>query len=153
MSDCIQLAHGGGGTLMQQLINQELRALYTDPAQVLHDAARLELPPGPLAFSTDGYVVQPLEFPGGDIGSLAVIGTANDLAMAGARPLHLSVALLLEEGLPLALLRRLVASMAAAAAGEGARPTAYLSPPVASGRYRRRRRSTPRRYARAISCC
>ncbi|WP_315858608.1 AIR synthase related protein [Cyanobium sp. L1E-Cus] len=60
-------------------------------------------------------MVQPLEFPGGDIGSLAVIGTANDLAMAGARPLHLSVALLLEEGLPLALLRRLVASMAAAA--------------------------------------
>ena len=115
MGERIQLAHGGGGTLMQQLINQELRALYADPAQVLHDAARLELPPGPLAFSTDGYVVQPLEFPGGDIGSLAVIGTANDLAMAGARPLHLSVAMILEEGLPLELLRRLVASMAAAA--------------------------------------
>ena len=115
MGERIQLAHGGGGTLMQQLINQELRALYADPDQVLHDAARLELPPGPLAFSTDGYVVQPLEFPGGDIGSLAVIGTANDLAMAGARPLHLSVAMILEEGLPLALLRRLVASMAAAA--------------------------------------
>ena len=115
MGERIQLAHGGGGTLMQQLINQELRLLYADPAQVLHDAARLELPPGPLAFSTDGYVVQPLEFPGGDIGSLAVIGTANDLAMAGARPLHLSVAMILEEGLPLELLRRLVASMAAAA--------------------------------------
>jgi hydrogenase expression/formation protein HypE len=68
-----------------------------------------------LAFSTDSYVVQPLEFPGGDIGSLAVTGTANDLAMAGARPLHLSVALILEEGLELALLRRLLASMAAAA--------------------------------------
>ena len=91
MGDRIQLAHGGGGTLMQQLIDQELRALFADPAQVLHDAARLELPPGPLAFSTDGYVVQPLEFPGGDIGSLAVTGTANDLAMAGARPHHLSV--------------------------------------------------------------
>ena len=115
MGDRIQLAHGGGGTRMQQLIDQELRALYADPAQVLHDAARLELPPGPLAFSTDGYVVQPLEFPGGDIGSLAVTGTANDLAMAGARPHHLSVGLILEEGLPLALLRRLVASMAAAA--------------------------------------
>ena len=115
MGERIQLAHGGGGTLMQQLIDQELRLLYPDPAQVLHDAARLELPPGPLAFSTDGYVVQPLEFPGGDIGSLAVIGTANDLAMAGARPLHLSVAMILEEGLPLELLRRLVASMAAAA--------------------------------------
>ncbi len=115
MGERIQLAHGGGGTLMQQLIDQELRLLYADPAQVLHDAAQLELPPGPLAFSTDGYVVQPLEFPGGDIGSLAVIGTANDLAMAGARPLHLSVAMILEEGLSLELLRRLVASMAAAA--------------------------------------
>ena len=111
----IQLAHGGGGTLMQQLIDQELRRLYDPPNLVLHDAARLELPCGPLAFSTDSYVVQPLEFPGGDIGSLAVIGTANDLAMAGARPLHLSVGLILEEGLPLALLRRIVASMAAAA--------------------------------------
>jgi hydrogenase expression/formation protein HypE len=119
MSERIQLAHGGGGTLMQQLIDQELRALYADPAQVLHDAARLDPPAGPLAFSTDAYVVQPLEFPGGDIGSLAVTGTANDLAMAGARPLHLSVALVLEEGLPLALLRRLVASMAAAAQGCG----------------------------------
>jgi hydrogenase expression/formation protein HypE len=115
MTERIQLAHGGGGTRMQQLIDQEFRALYADPAQVLHDAARLELPPGPLAFSTDGFVVQPLEFPGGDIGSLAVIGTANDLAMAGARPWHLSVAMILEEGLPLALLRRVVASMAAAA--------------------------------------
>ncbi|SBO43382.1 hydrogenase expression/formation protein HypE [Cyanobium sp. NIES-981] len=112
---CIQLAHGGGGTLMQQLIDQELRALYADPEQVLHDAASLALPHGRLAFSTDGYVVQPLEFPGGDIGRLAVVGTANDLAMAGARPLWISVALILEEGLPLALLRRLVASMAAAA--------------------------------------
>jgi hydrogenase expression/formation protein HypE len=115
MAERIQLAHGGGGTLMQQLIDQELRALYADPAQVLHDAARLAFPPGPLAFSTDGYVVQPLEFPGCDIGRLAVIGTANDLAMAGARALHLSVAMILEEGLPLALLRRVVASMAAAA--------------------------------------
>jgi hydrogenase expression/formation protein HypE len=112
---CIQLAHGGGGTLMQQLIDQELRALYSDPQQVLHDAASLALPHGRLAFSTDGYVVQPLEFPGGDIGRLAVVGTANDLAMAGARPLWISVGLILEEGLPLALLRRLVASMAAAA--------------------------------------
>jgi hydrogenase expression/formation protein HypE len=115
MSERIQLAHGGGGTLMQQLIDAELRHLYADPAVVLHDAARLQLPHGGLAFTTDGYVVQPLEFPGGDIGRLAVCGTANDLAMAGARPLHLSVALILEEGLELALLRRIVASLAAAA--------------------------------------
>ncbi len=108
----IRLAHGGGGTLMQQLIDQELRPLYSDPTQVLHDAARLKLPHGDLAFTTDSYVVQPLEFPGGDIGSLAVTGTANDLAMAGARPLHLSVGLILEEGLELAVLRRLVVSLA-----------------------------------------
>lgn len=108
----IRLAHGGGGTLMQQLIDQELRPLYSDPTQVLHDAARLKLPHGDLAFTTDSYVVQPLEFPGGDIGSLAVTGTANDLAMAGARPFHLSVGLILEEGLELAVLRRLVVSLA-----------------------------------------
>jgi hydrogenase expression/formation protein HypE len=111
----IRLAHGGGGTAMQQLIDTELRRLYDDPRIVLHDAAALALPHGRLAFTTDGSVVQPLEFPGGDIGRLAVTGTANDLAMAGARPHHLSVGLILEEGLELAVLRRVVASMAAAA--------------------------------------
>jgi hydrogenase expression/formation protein HypE len=119
VAERIRLAHGAGGTLMQQLIDRELRRLHPDPAAPLHDAASLALPHGRLAFSTDGYVVQPLEFPGGDIGSLAVTGTANDLAMAAARPYHLSVALILEEGLELALLRRVVASMAAAAAACG----------------------------------
>ena len=119
MSGRIQLAHGGGGTLMQRLIAEELLALYGPEPPVLHDAARLTLPHGRLAFSTDGYVVQPLEFPGGDIGSLAITGTANDLAMAGARPRHLSVGLILEEGLELALLRRVVASMRRAAVACG----------------------------------
>jgi hydrogenase expression/formation protein HypE len=119
MSGRIQLAHGGGGTLMQRLIAEEFLVLYGPEPPVLHDAARLTLPHGRLAFSTDGYVVQPLEFPGGDIGSLAITGTANDLAMAGARPLHLSVGLILEEGLELALLRRVVASMRRAAAACG----------------------------------
>jgi hydrogenase expression/formation protein HypE len=127
MSDQILLAHGGGGSLMQQLIRQELLPLYGRPEGegelVLHDAALLELPAaaGPLAFTCDGYVVQPLEFPGGDIGRLAVIGTANDLAMAAARPRYLSVSLILEEGLPLVLLRRVVASMAATAEQCGVR--------------------------------
>jgi hydrogenase expression/formation protein HypE len=115
VSEHILLGHGGGGALMQQLIDDDFRRLYADPDRPLHDATRLELPHGRLAFSTDGYVVQPLEFPGGDIGKLAVVGTANDLAMAGARPLHLSVSFILEEGLPRVLLRRLVSSMAAAA--------------------------------------
>ena len=119
MSDRIQLAHGGGGTLMRELISELFLQLYGDQPGPLHDAARLALPHGRLAFSCDGYVVQPLEFPGGDIGKLAVIGTANDLAMAGARPLHLSVSFILEEGVELTLLRRLVASMAAAARGCG----------------------------------
>ena len=111
----IQLGHGGGGSLMQELIAAEFSVLYQNHAPPLHDAARVELPHGRLAFSSDGYVVQPLEFAGGDIGALAVIGTANDLAMAGARPLHLSASFILEEGLPMDLLRRLLASMAAAA--------------------------------------
>ena len=127
MSEQILLAHGGGGSLMQELIRQELLPLYGhrpgEPEPALHDSARLELPAaaGPLAFTCDGYVVQPLEFPGGDIGRLAVIGTANDLAMAAACPRHLSVSLILEEGLPLPLLRRVVASMAAAAGECGLR--------------------------------
>ena len=111
----IRLAHGGGGTLMRQLIDQELLPLYADPDLACHDAARLALPHGRLAFTTDSYVVTPLEFPGGDIGSLALIGTCNDLAMAGARPLHLSLGLILEEGLELAILRRILASLARAA--------------------------------------
>jgi len=111
----IRLGHGGGGTLMQELIDRELRQLYRDPAQLLHDAATVARPQGPLAFTTDSYVVHPLEFPGGDIGTLAITGTANDLAMAGARPSLISVALILEEGLELSCLRRIVASMARAA--------------------------------------
>jgi len=111
----IRLAHGGGGTWMQALIAQELLPLYDDPSQALHDAARLDLPHGRLAFSTDSYVVTPLEFPGGDIGRLAVCGTCNDLAMAGARPRLLSLGLILEEGLELETLRRIVASVGQAA--------------------------------------
>ena len=100
---------------MRRLIDQELRPLYERPEMASLDAARLELPQGQFAFSTDSYVVTPLEFPGGNIGMLAVIGTCNDLAMVGARPLHLSLALILEEGLELQLLRRLLGSLRAAA--------------------------------------
>ena len=114
-ADRIQLAHGGGGSLMHQLIHEDLLPVYGESPPVLHDAAALARPDHGIAFTTDGYVVQPLEFPGGDIGSLAVTGTANDLAMAGARPQYLSVSLILEEGLPRPLLRRVVASMRTAA--------------------------------------
>ena len=114
----VQLAHGGGGRLMRQLLDELiLPTLRPDGARGLHDAARLEaLPAGAqLAFTTDSYVVRPLFFPGGDIGSLAVHGTVNDLAMAGARALALSVSLILEEGLPMATLRRVLHSLRQAA--------------------------------------
>lgn len=113
--DTVQLAHGGGGRLMKDLIEGIfLPALGTDP-QGLHDSAVLEAGGARLAFTTDGFVVHPRRFPGGDLGELAVYGTVNDLAMAGARPLALSAAFILEEGLPLDELSGLVRSLRAAA--------------------------------------
>ena len=119
-SDTVQLAHGGGGRLTQKLIESVFVPALRNPAlEVLHDGAILSLPPGRIAFSTDSYVINPIFFPGGDIGSLAVHGTVNDLAMCGARPLHFSAGFILEEGLPLSDLRRIVASMGRAAAEAG----------------------------------
>ncbi|NLJ34922.1 MAG: hydrogenase expression/formation protein HypE [candidate division WS1 bacterium] len=115
-SHTISLGHGSGGAMMQQLIAEELLpALSGQSAEALEDAAIVELAGGRLAFTTDSYVVQPLLFPGGDIGSLAVHGTVNDLAMRGAVPRFLSVGLIIEEGLPVDTLRRVVASMGCAA--------------------------------------
>jgi hydrogenase expression/formation protein HypE len=116
----VQLAHGGGGRLMGRLIETLILPAFANPALLeRHDGAVLDLGGGRCAFSTDSYVVQPLFFPGGDIGALAVNGTVNDLAMCGARPLHLSAGFILEEGLPLADLERVVRSMAAAARAAG----------------------------------
>jgi hydrogenase expression/formation protein HypE len=113
----ILLAHGGGGRLMHRLIADVFASAFANPAlETHHDGAVLDAPRGGrLALTTDSYVVRPLFFPGGDIGSLAVNGTANDLAMCGARPLALSAAFILEEGLPTADLERIVASMRRAA--------------------------------------
>ena len=111
----VQMAHGGGGRLMKDLIEGLfLPALGADPAG-LHDSAVIEAGGVRLAFTTDGFVVHPRAFPGGDLGELAVYGTVNDLAMAGAVPLALSTAFILEEGLPFEELAGLVASMKAAA--------------------------------------
>lgn len=110
------LAHGGGGKLMHQLIEQMfVPAFGNSTLNVRHDAAAIALNDQHLAFTTDSYVVRPLFFPGGDIGSLAVNGTVNDLAMAGARPLYLSVGFILEEGLPMETLWRIVQLMQQAA--------------------------------------
>lgn len=114
----ILMAHGGGGKLMQQLIQMFLTAFGTAD-EIQHDAVTLQLAGNKIAFTTDSYVVQPLFFPGGDIGSLAVNGTVNDLAMAGARPLYLSVSFILEEGLPIETLWQVVQSMQQAATKAG----------------------------------
>ncbi|MBM3553168.1 MAG: hydrogenase expression/formation protein HypE [Alphaproteobacteria bacterium] len=117
----VQLAHGGGGRAMKQLIDEIVRPSFQDPELDRgHDGALLDVS-GPLAFTTDSYVVRPLFFPGGDIGSLAVNGTVNDLAMCGARPLYFSVGLILEEGLPIDTLRRVAASMRDSADAAGVR--------------------------------
>ncbi len=116
----IQLAHGGGGRLMRELITREFLPAFAGPAALSgHDGAVVALDGGRVAFTTDTYVVHPRFFPGGDIGSLAVYGTVNDLAVTGAAPAYLSVAFVLEEGLALAELRAVVASMRAAAAACG----------------------------------
>jgi hydrogenase expression/formation protein HypE len=115
--ETIQLAHGGGGYLTHELIRTEILSRFGDgPLATLPDGATLANPGGPLIFTTDSFVVQPLFFPGGDIGELAVYGTANDIAVCGGRPLWLSLAMILEEGLPLATLRRILDSVQRAAA-------------------------------------
>lgn len=111
------MGHGGGGRLTQELLDRIFRPAFAHPALAAqHDGALLRLPDGArLAFTTDAYVVSPLFFPGGDIGTLAVNGTVNDLAMCGARPLWLSAAFILEEGLAMTVVERVTASMRAAA--------------------------------------
>lgn len=113
------MAHGGGGRLMHQLIEQLFLPAFGTNLDWQHDAARLELPHGRMVFTTDSYVVSPLFFPGGDIGSMAVYGTVNDLSMAGAKPLYLSLGFILEEGLPMKTLWQVVQSIQAAAARVG----------------------------------
>jgi hydrogenase expression/formation protein HypE len=116
----IVLAHGGGGKLSHQLIEKVFLPAFGNPAlDARHDGALLGLSSNRIAFTTDSYVVQPLFFPGGDIGSLAVNGTVNDLAMCGARPLYLTAGFILEEGLPMDVLWRVVQSMQSAARQSG----------------------------------
>ena len=117
----IQLAHGGGGRAMARLLDTIIRPAFDEPLlERRHDGAALDLA-GHIAFTTDSYVVKPLVFPGGDIGTLAVNGTVNDLAMCGAKPLYLSASFILEEGLPVATLRRIALSMHEAAVAAGVR--------------------------------
>lgn len=119
-SDIILLGHGSGGKLSHQLLDEVIIPRLSGLLQRdQNDAAVLSHGGRRLAFTTDSYVVDPIFFPGGDIGDLAVNGTVNDLAMSGARPLYLSVGLILEEGLPIADLARVLDSMKTAAAQAG----------------------------------
>ncbi len=116
----VLLAHGGGGRLSHQLIQKMFAAQFkSELLKPLHDGAILSMGGRRYAFSTDSYVVQPIFFPGGDIGKLAVNGTVNDLSMCGAQPQYLSCALILEEGLPMEDLWSVVLSMEEAARAAG----------------------------------
>ena len=118
--ECVQLGHGSGGRMSAQLVEDRFLPHFRNGhAGAPADAAVLDLPHGRLAFSTDTFVVHPLEFPGGNIGALAVHGTVNDLAMMGAEPRHLAVGFVLEEGLSFTVLDRIVATMADAARAAG----------------------------------
>ena len=111
----ILLAHGGGGKLMHQLIQEMFFTVFPPANQVEHDATVLAVEQSKIAFTTDSYVVNPLFFAGGDIGSMAVYGTVNDLAMSGAKPLYLSLSFILEEGLEIATLWEVIKSIKKAA--------------------------------------
>jgi hydrogenase expression/formation protein HypE len=112
--DEILLSHGSGGRLTHELVRSLFLPRIGNPAlALLEDAARLSIGASRIAFTTDSFVVSPIVFPGGDLGKLAVCGTVNDLAVMGARPLALSAGFLLEEGLEMAILSRLVDSMRA----------------------------------------
>jgi hydrogenase expression/formation protein HypE len=128
----VTLAHGGGGRLSRRLIREEIVSRFGGGGD-LPDAAGLTTEGRRLLFTTDSFVVQPLEFPGGNIGDLAVHGTVNDLAVSGGRPRWLSLGLILEEGLPFAVLRRVLDATAAAAADCGVKVVTGDTKVVARG--------------------
>ncbi len=115
----VQLAHGGGGRAMARLLEEIFLPAFDNPLLARRHDGAIFGAEGVCAFTTDSFVVQPLFFPGGDIGTLAVNGTVNDLAMCGARPLFLSAGFIIEEGLPVAALKQVVDSMSAAARAAG----------------------------------
>ncbi|MDH3954909.1 MAG: AIR synthase related protein, partial [Gammaproteobacteria bacterium] len=123
--DRISLAHGNGGRFMRELIEDVFaKALSASELDVQADAVQIDLGDGEVMITTDGFTVQPLEFPGGDIGSLAIHGTTNDLAVSGARPMYLTLNAFIEEGFEVEILERIVTSLAEAAVEAGVRISA-----------------------------
>lgn len=117
----VTLAHGGGGRQTNDLIHQIFKKYFDNPDLTADDAAVLSVEKGRIAVSTDGFIVSPAEFPGGDIGKLSICGTVNDLACMGARPLYLTCAFVIEEGFSMEKLDRIAASMARTAEEAGVR--------------------------------
>ncbi len=119
MEKTVTLAHGAGGRQTAELIDQVFKEHFANPDLTSDDAAVLSVEAGKLAFTTDGFIVSPAEFPGGNIGKLSVCGTVNDLACMGAKPLYLSCAFVIEEGFPMETLEKIAAAMEAAAKEAG----------------------------------
>jgi len=111
----VSLAHGAGGKQTSELIDQVFKAHFANPELTSDDAAVLKLKEGKIAFTTDGFIVSPSEFPGGNIGKLSICGTVNDLSCMGAKPLYLSCAFVIEEGFPMEKLEAIAAAMEKAA--------------------------------------
>lgn len=124
MNDVVTLAHGSGGKQTAELIDKVFKAHFANPLFTADDAAVLPVEAGKLAMSTDGFIVSPPEFPGGNIGKLSICGTVNDLSCMGAKPLYLTCAFVIEEGFPLAKLEEYAAAMAKTAAEVGVRVVA-----------------------------
>ena len=121
MNERVTLAHGAGGQQTTELIDRVFKAHFSNPDFTADDAAVLTLDAGRLAFTTDGFIVSPCEFPGGNIGKLSICGTVNDLSCMGAKPLYMTCAFVIEEGFPMETLERIAASMAATAKEAGVR--------------------------------
>ena len=119
MEKFITMAHGAGGKQTSELIHDIFKKYFDSPYLTADDAAVLQPPAGRMAMSTDGFIVSPREFPGGNIGKLSICGTVNDLACMGAKPLYISCACVIEEGFPVETLERYVKSMAETAAKAG----------------------------------
>ena len=118
----VLLGHGGGGKLMQQLLEKMIFSSFQMNKDFSpHDSSVVHLPTNKIAFTTDSYVIHPLFFPGGDIGSLAINGTVNDLAMSGARPLYISLGFIIEEGFEMETLWNIIQSLQRTAEEAGVR--------------------------------
>lgn len=115
MNETVTLAHGAGGRQTAELIDRVFKEHFSNPDLTSDDAAVLSVEKGRLAFTTDGFIVSPAEFPGGNIGKLSICGTVNDLSCMGAKPLYLSCAFVIEEGFPMDKLETIARSMAATA--------------------------------------